>query len=114
MKKTKNKDKMIMIYASWLDPVTKDAMTEEIRITGTIVGLLPDYSKGNLKPAIASAPCNEYTPYTLVAYTDKDQVYTIHGDEKYITATEENTNRRNVPLRGKAQGNQTCWILFVI
>ncbi|MFQ5788714.1 MAG: hypothetical protein ACE5H1_12125, partial [Thermodesulfobacteriota bacterium] len=46
------------LYASTLEPKEPQKSVEKI-ITGTIVCLIPDYAKGNVKPIVATGPCNE-------------------------------------------------------
>ncbi len=100
------------LYASSLEP-KETQKSEERTITGTIVCLIPDYKSGNVKPVVASGPCNELEPHAHVIYTREGQIYALHGSEEAIVNIEKSPVRRNVSLKGKVQGNQNAWILFV-
>ncbi|MGB7292830.1 MAG: hypothetical protein WBD99_11715 [Thermodesulfobacteriota bacterium] len=100
------------LYASSLEP-KETQKSEERTITGTIVCLIPDYKSGNVKPVVASGPCNELEPHAHVIYTREGQIYALHGSEEAIVNIEKSPVRKNVSLKGKVQGNQNAWILFV-
>ncbi|MGB7291366.1 MAG: hypothetical protein WBD99_04255, partial [Thermodesulfobacteriota bacterium] len=87
--------------------------SEERTIEGTIVCVIPHFSKGNAEPVVASAPCNELEPHAHVIYTREGQIYALHGSEEAIISIEKSAKRRNVLIRGKILGNQKGWILFV-
>jgi hypothetical protein len=93
-------------------PIEAAQKPEEKTVTGTIVCLLPDYSKGTVNPVVASGPCNEQTPHSHVVYTKEGQVYALGGSEEAIHKIEMNPQRTNVTVKGKVQGNQGAWILY--
>lgn len=100
------------LYTPTLEPQEKGDSTE-VRVTGTVFCLLPNYSDGNVNPVVATAPCNEYEDHAHVIYTSEGQTYAIHGPHEKITAIEKMANRMNVTLSGNVQGNQGGWILYV-
>jgi len=97
---------------SSLEPKESQKLEEKI-IQGTIVCLIPYYDKGNVKPVVSRAPCNEHEPHAHIIYTGEGEVYALHGSEETIANIEKSFERRNVFLRGKVVGNQKGWILFV-
>ncbi len=86
---------------------------ETVNKTGNIVCLLPDYESGNVKPVIASGPCNSYPPHNHLLVT-KDAVYSIQGLQDGLEKMELSSHRNDVTVAGKVQGSeQTGWVLFV-
>lgn len=100
------------LYASLPEPKGSQKSMERT-ITGTIVCLLPDYERGNVKPVVSSGSCNESEPHAHVVYTNEGQIYALHGSEEAVSNIQKNSKRRNVSLKGKVQGNQNAWILFI-
>jgi hypothetical protein len=86
---------------------------EDITVKGTIVCLLPNYQAGNFKQVVAAGPCSELDQHLHVIQTSDGQVYAIHGSEEAIHRIESMSNRRDVELKGKIQGDQGAWVLFV-
>ncbi|MEQ9619944.1 MAG: hypothetical protein RIG61_12330 [Deltaproteobacteria bacterium] len=82
-------------------------------VTGTIVCLLPDYQAGTVKQVVATGPCTELEPHAHVVRTKSGQVYALSGSEDAIKKLEEMSDRNDVELQGKIQGDQGAWVLFV-
>jgi len=82
-------------------------------VSGTIVCLLPNYESGNLKQVVASGPCTKIEPHAHVVRTKSGQVYALHGSEDSIRRLEEMSDRQEVDLQGKIQGDQGAWVLYV-
>jgi hypothetical protein len=89
------------------------ASSENVTVTGTIVCLLPNYSAGNFKQVVSTGPCSEAEPHLHVVKTASGQVYALEGTEESISKIESMSNRENVQLQGKIQGEQGAWVLFV-
>jgi len=86
---------------------------ESTTLQGNVVCLLPDYESGNVKPVIATGPCNSYPPHQHVLVT-KDQVYSLQGLQDGLMKIQLNSHRTNVKITGKVKGSdQTAWVLFV-
>ena len=100
------------LYTPSLEPGPRDD-SKEVRVTGTVFCLLPNYRDGNVEPMVATSPCNEYEPHAHVIYTNEGQTYALHGPHDKITAIESNPQRKNVTLSGSLQGNDGGWILYV-
>lgn len=82
-------------------------------IQGNVICLIPDYESGNVKPVIATGPCDGLPPHQHVIVT-KDAVYQLQGLQDGLTKIQQSPNRTNVEIAGKVQGSeQTGWILFV-
>ena len=82
-------------------------------VQGNVVCLLPDYESGNVKPVIASGPCNSYPPHQHVLVT-KDHVYSLQGLQDGLMKIQLNPHRTDVTIAGKVEGSdQTAWVLFV-
>jgi hypothetical protein len=99
-----------ILYAS---PIAKGQKSVEKTVEGTIVCLIPNYEKGNVTPVVAQGPCNELTPHAHVIHTKDGQIYALHGSEEAIQKLEASPEKTNAKIRGKLQGNQGAWILFV-
>lgn len=87
--------------------------SENVTVTGTIVCLLPNYQAGNFQQVVATGPCNEAQPHLHVIKTASGQVYALEGTEESISKIESMSNRENVQLQGKIQGEQGAWVLFI-
>ncbi|MGB7292831.1 MAG: hypothetical protein WBD99_11720 [Thermodesulfobacteriota bacterium] len=87
--------------------------SEERTIEGTIVCVIPDFSKGSARPVVASGSCNELEPHAHVLYSKEGEIYALQGSEEKIINIEKSAKRRNVFIRGRILGNQKGWILFV-
>lgn len=96
---------------------TQSALDEsgakEASVSGTIVCLLPNYEDGSVAPVVATAACGEKDQHLHVVTTSGGQVYALHGSEDAIKKLEESTDRNNVELQGKIQGDQGAWVLYV-
>lgn len=82
-------------------------------VTGTIVCLLPNYQAGTVKQVVATGPCTEIEPHAHVVRTKGGQVYALYGSEDAVKKLEEMSDREEVELKGKVQGDQGAWVLFV-
>ncbi len=89
------------------------ASGDEVKVTGTIVCLLPNYQDLSFKQVVATGPCNEIEPHAHVVRTKDGQVYALHGSEESIKKIESMSDRNEVELQGKIQGEQGAWVLFV-
>lgn len=85
---------------------------EDVEVTGTIVCLLPNYADGNVQPFVAAGDCSEKELHSHVIKTKDGQVYALHGSEDTIVAIQKG-EKKNVSLKGKVQGSQGAWVLFV-
>jgi hypothetical protein len=103
----------ILAAASAEHPKPAVTSTEDISIKGTIVCLLPNYQASNFKQVVASGPCTELDQHLHLVHTSDGQVYAIHGSEEAIHKIESMSNRNDVELQGKIQGDQGAWVLFV-
>ncbi|MDA2918825.1 hypothetical protein MYX76_04920 [Desulfobacterota bacterium AH_259_B03_O07] len=103
----------ILAAASAEHPKAAVTSTEDITVKGTIVCLLPNYGAGNFKQVVATGPCGEYEQHLHVVHTSDGQVYALHGSEASIKKIESMSNRNEVELQGKVQGEQGAWVLFV-
>jgi hypothetical protein len=103
----------ILAAASAEHPKPAVTSTEDITVKGTIVCLLPDYQAHSFKQVVASGPCTELDQHLHLVQTSDGQVYAIHGSEEAIHRIESMSNRNDVELRGKIQGDQGAWVLFV-
>lgn len=96
---------------------TQSALDEsgakEASVSGAIVCLLPNYEDGSVAPVVATAPCGEKDQHLHVVTTSGGQVYALHGSEDAISKLEASTDRNEVQLQGKIQGDQGAWVLFV-
>ena len=99
----------ILASATALD----ESGAKEASVTGTIVCLLPNYEDGSVAPVVATADCSEKDQHLHVVTTSGGQVYALHGSEEAIRAIESSTERNNVELQGKIQGDQGAWVLYV-
>jgi len=82
-------------------------------IQGNVVCLIPDYENGNVKPVIATGPCDAYPPHQHVLVT-KSAVYSLQGLQDGLMKIAQSSNRTDVEITGKVQGSdQTAWVLFV-
>lgn len=90
-----------------------DEGAKEASISGTIVCLLPNYEDGSVAPVVATGPCGEKDQHLHVVTTSGGQVYALHGSEDAIRKLEESSDRNNVELQGKIQGDQGAWVLYV-
>ncbi|MEQ9617810.1 MAG: hypothetical protein RIG61_01390 [Deltaproteobacteria bacterium] len=80
---------------------------------GNVVCLIPDYGSGNVKPVIATGPCDGLPPHQHVLVTE-DRVYSLQGLQDGLMKIEQNPNKTNVEITGKVEGSdQTGWVLFV-
>jgi len=86
---------------------------KEASVSGTLVCLLPNYEDGSVKAVVATGPCTEQEPHMHVVTTSDGQVYAVHGSEDAINQLESMSDRNNVKLQGKIQGDQGAWVLFV-
>lgn len=103
----------ILAAASAEHPTPAVTSVEDITVKGTIVCLLPNYQAGNFKQVVAAGPCTELDQHLHLVTTTDGQVYAIHGSEESIHRIESMSNRNDVELRGKIQGDQGAWVLFV-
>ncbi len=103
----------ILAAASAEHPKSAVTSSEDITVKGTVVCLLPDYQASNFKQVVASGPCTELDQHLHLVKTSDGQVYAIHGSEEAIHRIESLSNRNDVELRGKIQGDQGAWVLFV-
>ena len=88
---------------------------EEMQIIeGSIVFLLPDYEKGSVKPVIATEPCDGLAPHAHVLVTKEGTVYYLQGLQEGLMKVERSSERKNVKITGKVEGNQNGWILYVM
>ncbi len=99
----------ILGTASALD----ESGAKEASVSGTIVCLLPNYEEGSVAPVVATGPCGEKDQHLHVVTTSGGQVYALHGSEEAISKLESSTDRNNVELQGKVQGDQGAWVLYV-
>jgi len=103
----------ILSAASAEHPTPAITSTEDITVKGTIVCMLPNYGAGNFKQVVATGPCTEYEQHLHVVHTSDGQVYAVHGSEESIKKIESMSNRNEVELQGKIQGEQGAWVLFI-
>jgi hypothetical protein len=103
----------ILAAASAEHPKPAVTSAEDITVKGTIVCLLPNYQAGNFKQVVATGPCTELDQHLHLIQTSDGQVYAIHGSEEAIHRIESMSNRNDVELQGKIQGDQGAWVLFV-
>lgn len=82
-------------------------------IEGNVICLLPDYNKGNVKPVIATGPCDKLPPHAHVLMTKDGKIYHIEGSEEAMHKLETSSERKDVKITGRVEGNQKGWILFV-
>ncbi|MGE5444283.1 MAG: hypothetical protein ACM3SR_06705 [Ignavibacteriales bacterium] len=82
-------------------------------IEGNVICLLPDYNKGNVKPVISNGPCDKLPPHAHVLVTKEGKVYALEGSEEAMHKLEMSSERKNVKLTGRVEGNQRAWILHV-
>lgn len=99
----------ILGTASALD----ESGAKEASVSGTLVCLLPNYEDGSVQPVVATSPCGEKDQHLHVVTTSGGQVYALHGSEEAISKLESATDRNNVELQGKIQGDQGAWVLYV-
>jgi IMP dehydrogenase/GMP reductase len=75
--------------------------------------LIPDYGTGSVKPIIGNGPCDKSPSHTYVLMTKDGKIYAMMGSEEAMHKVEMMSERKNVKIRGKVEGNQMDWILFV-
>ena len=83
-------------------------------VVGNVVCLLPDVSKGTVKPVIATGPCNGHDPHSHVIFDTRSKVgnvYAVQGSPEARERLEKTTNRNNVKVKGKFNSDQSAWIL---
>ncbi len=98
------------LYTPSLDPQDNSIKTT---VTGSIFCVFPNYQDGNVNPVIADGPCDKYEPHAHFMQTKEGQIYALHGPHEKIISIEKDPQRENVSLRGKLQGNESGWILYV-
>jgi hypothetical protein len=82
-------------------------------VQGNVVCLIPDYESGNVKPVIATGPCDGLPPHQHVLVTPS-AVYSLQGLQDGLMKITQNPDRTNVKIAGKVEGSdQTAWVLFV-
>ena len=86
---------------------------KEASVSGALVCLLPNYEDGSVQPVVATSPCGEKDQHLHVVTTSGGQVYALHGSEEAISKLEATSDRNNVELQGKIQGDQGAWVLYV-
>ena len=95
----------------------KDKHKDDIKpVTGNVICLLPDKNSGSVTPVIATSPCDKLPQHAHVVVDfrgEVGQVYAVQGTEEAILRLEQTSNRKNVEIKGKIQGNQDAWILIV-
>ncbi len=91
----------------------ESAIVKGQTVTGTVVCLIPDYYRGNVKPIVSVVPCNEYDPHRHLIYNSAAQIYAIYGTEDRVAELEKSSNRKNVTLKGAVMGNKNGWILVL-
>ncbi len=100
-----------IIYAGGLRPTEKP---EEESVSGTVFCLLPNYQNGTVTPVIASGPCVNLPPHAHVILTKDKKMYAIEGSQEAIHKMETTPHGgMEVTIKGKLQGHQGGWILFV-
>ena len=82
-------------------------------ITGNVICLIPDYKKGTVNPVIATGPCNTLPPHQHVLMTKEGTVYSLQGLQDGLIKIEEMSDKTDVTITGKVEGNNYGWILFV-
>lgn len=100
-----------IIYAGGVRPSEKPV---EESVTGTVFCLLPNYENGTVTPVIASGPCVNLPPHAHVILTKDKKMYAIEGSQEAIHKMETTPHGgMEVTIKGKLQGHQGGWILFV-
>jgi hypothetical protein len=100
-----------IIYAGGVRPSQKP---EEETVSGTVFCLLPNYENGTVTPVIATGPCVNLPPHAHVMVTKDRKVYAIEGSPEAIHKMETTPHGgMEVTVKGKLQGHQGGWILFV-
>lgn len=101
-----------IIYAGGLRPTEKP---EEETVSGTVFCLLPNYQNGTVTPVIATQPCINLPPHAHVMATKDGKLYAIEGSQEAIHKMETThaEGGMNVTIKGKLQGHEGAWILFV-
>ncbi len=82
-------------------------------IEGNVICLLPDYNKGNVKPVIATEPCAGLPAHAHVLVSKDGKVYALEGSEEAMHKLEMSSERKDVKITGRVEGNQRGWILRV-
>ena len=108
--KTVGHQRAWQLYTPSLDPQDNSIKTT---VTGSILCVFPNYQDGNVNPVIADGPCDKYEPHAHFMQTKEGQIYALHGPHEKIISIEKDPQRENVSLRGKLQGNESGWILYV-
>lgn len=117
---------LVLIFLSFLSiPLltVSTAMAEEDKhkedikpLRGNLICLLPDKNTGNVTPVIATSPCDKLPQHAHVFVDfrgEVGQVYAVQGTEEAILRLEKTSNRKDIEIKGKIQGNQDAWILIV-
>ena len=92
---------------------SQSADDKTVTVEGNIVCLIPDYKTGNVKPVIASGPCDKLPPHEHVLVT-KNRVYLLRGLQDGLMKVEQSPQRTDVKIKGKIEGSdQTGWVLVV-
>jgi hypothetical protein len=103
-----------IIYAGGVRPSEKP---EEETVSGTVYCLLPNYENGTVTPVIATGPCVNLPPHAHVMVTKDRKVYAIEGSPEAIHKMESGVGHpqggMNVTMKGKLEGHQGGWVLFV-
>lgn len=82
-------------------------------VEGDIICLLPDFEKGSVNPVIATAPCNGQPAHGHILVTEEGTVYSLQGLEEGLMKIESSSERKNVQITGRVEGNQRGWVLYV-
>ena len=89
---------------------------QDVTVRGNVICLLPDHSKGNVKPFIATKPCNGHEPHAHVLLDTRSKVgnvYAVQGSPEAVERLEKG-NKKDIEVKGKVSGSQqTGWILTV-
>ncbi len=94
----------------------KDVHASDVTVRGNVICLLPDHDKGNVKPFIATKPCNGHEPHAHVMLDTRSKVgnvYAVQGSPEAVERLEKG-NKKDIEVKGKVSGSQqTGWILTV-
>ena len=82
-------------------------------IEGNVICLIPDYEKGNVKPVIATAPCNGLPAHSHILMTKEGKIYYLQSLGNGLQELQLSSNRTNVKVTGEVKENPGGWILYV-
>ena len=90
--------------------------SDDDKIYGNVVCLVPDLKRGNVSPVIANGSCKEHKVHAHVIVETRNRegnVYAVKGSEESIIRLQELKNKKNIEINGSIGGNQKALILTV-